>query len=80
MSWRRFVLYNGLGCLLWASLLGLAGFSLGQLAVEVDRAVLAFAVPGASVIAIGVLFALRLLESRLHRQAESAMASPNDAA
>jgi membrane protein DedA with SNARE-associated domain len=76
MSWRRFALYNGLGCLLWASLLGLAGFSLGQLAVEVDRAVLAFAVPGASGIAVGVLLALRLLETRLQRQAEAVMAEP----
>jgi membrane protein DedA with SNARE-associated domain len=76
MSWRRFALYNGLGCLLWASLLGLAGFSLGQIAIEVDRAVLAFAVPGASVIAIGVLLLLRLFETRLQRQAEAVMAEP----
>jgi membrane protein DedA with SNARE-associated domain len=78
MPWRRFAPYNGLGCLLWASLLGLAGFSLGRLAVEVDHAVLVFAVPGASLIAIAVLVALRLLETRLQRQAEAVMWAPTD--
>jgi len=80
MPWRRFVLFNGLGCLLGASVLGLVGFSLGQLAVELDRAVLAFAVPGASIIAISVLLALRLLETRLQRHAQVVMAAHDDAA
>ncbi|HEY4844402.1 MAG TPA: DedA family protein [Candidatus Dormibacteraeota bacterium] len=79
MHWRRFLLFNALGGIIWSTLYGVAAYLLGQqllrLSGEVD---LVLAIVGVTVIIAAIVF-LRRNEARLQREADEAMPGPVDA-
>ena len=76
MPWRRFLVFNASGGILWATLYGGAAYFLGR---EIDRLsrplAISFAIAAVIVIAIGVLV-VRLNVSRLEADAERALPGP----
>ena len=78
MSWQRFLLFNALGGIVWATLYGLGGYLLGK---NIDR----FTGPlGTITIVLAVLITLVFLvvvrrnEHRLEEEAERALPGPLD--
>jgi membrane protein DedA with SNARE-associated domain len=73
MHWRRFLIFNAAGGIVWSTLYGTAAYLLGQqllrLSGEVD---LVLAIVGTALI-IAVIVFLRRNEARLQREADQAM-------
>jgi membrane protein DedA with SNARE-associated domain len=78
MSWRRFLLYNAAGGILWAALVGAGAYLLGAAVHGVSTA---FTVAGGVLLVIVVaalVFYLRRHMKRLERRAEQAYPGPLD--
>jgi membrane protein DedA with SNARE-associated domain len=79
MHWRRFLLFNALGGIIWSTLYGLAAYLLGQQLLRLSGPVdLALAIVGLAVIIAAIVF-LRRNEARLQREADEAMSGPLEA-
>ena len=76
MTWRRFLVFNGLGGVTWATIYGLGGYMLGNNMYRVSGSV-GLAVLVVVVIAmIGFFWLLRRNEQRLEEVAERALPGP----
>ena len=80
MHWRRFLLFNALGGIIWSTLYGLAAYLLGKQLLRLSGTVdLVLAIVGIAVIIAAIVF-LRRNEARLQREADEAMPGPLEAA
>jgi len=76
MHWRKFLIFNAAGGIVWSTLYGTAAFLLGKQLVQLSgRVDFALAIVGVAVI-IAVIVFLRRNEARLQRQADQAMPEP----
>ena len=76
MHWRRFLIFNAAGGIIWSTLYGVAAFLLGQQLLRLSgRVDLVLAIIGVAVI-IAVIVFLRRNEARLQREADQAMLGP----
>jgi membrane protein DedA with SNARE-associated domain len=76
MRWRRFLIFNAAGGIIWSTIYGVAAYLFGQQLVRLSGEVdLALAVIGI-VIIIGAIVFLRRNEARLQREADEAMPGP----
>ncbi len=76
MSWKRFLIFNGLGGLVWSGLYGTAAYLLGQQVEKLSGPTnIVFGVLGAVALVAGFLF-IRGHEKRLEAKAEEAMPGP----
>ncbi len=76
MSWRRFLIFNALGGIVWASLYGIAAYLLGKQVEKLSGPTnIAFGVLGALALVAGFLF-IRSHEKRLEAKAEEALPGP----
>ncbi len=79
MHWRRFLIFNALGGIIWSTLYGVAAYLLGQQLLRLSgRVDTALAIVGVIVIIAVVVF-LRRNEARLQREADAAMPGPLEA-
>jgi membrane protein DedA with SNARE-associated domain len=73
MHWRRFLIFNAAGGIVWSTLYGVAAYLLGQQLLRLSgRVDLVLAIVGVAVI-IAVIVFLRRNEARLQREADQAM-------
>jgi membrane protein DedA with SNARE-associated domain len=76
MGWWRFLLFNTLGGVAWASLYGFGAYFLGQEAEQVAGP-LAIGLGVLAAIALGIIIVtLRRQEARLQKEADAALAQP----
>jgi membrane protein DedA with SNARE-associated domain len=76
MHWRRFLIFNAAGGIVWSTIYGVAAYLLGQQLLRLSgRVDLALAIVGVAVI-IAVIVFLRRNEARLQREADQAMPGP----
>jgi membrane protein DedA with SNARE-associated domain len=76
MHWRRFLIFNAAGGIIWSTIYGIAAYLLGQQLLRLSGPVdAALAVAGVIVI-IAVIVFLRRNEARLQREADAAMPGP----
>jgi membrane protein DedA with SNARE-associated domain len=76
MHWRRFLIFNAAGGIVWSTIYGLAAYLLGQQLLRLSgRVDLSLAIVGVAVI-IAVIVFLRRNEARLQREADQAMPVP----
>ena len=76
MHWRRFLIFNAAGGIIWSTIYGVAAYLLGQQLLRLSGPVdAALAVAGVIVI-IAVIVFLRRNEARLQREADAAMPGP----
>jgi membrane protein DedA with SNARE-associated domain len=79
MHWRRFLIFNAAGGIVWSTLYGVAAYLLGQQLLRLSgRVDLVLAIVGIAVIIAVILF-LRRNEARLQREADQAMPPPLEA-
>jgi membrane protein DedA with SNARE-associated domain len=79
MHWRRFLVFNAAGGIIWSTIYGTAAYLLGQQLLRLSGpADLVLAIVGVAVIVAVIIF-LRRNEARLQREADQAMARPVDA-
>jgi len=79
MRWPRFLLFNGLGGIIWSTIYGVAAFLVGRRLLQLSGPVDAIlAIVGVAVIAT-VTVVLRRNEARLQREADEAMPGPRNA-
>jgi membrane protein DedA with SNARE-associated domain len=79
MHWRRFLIFNAAGGIIWSTIYGTAAYLLGQQLLRLSGpADLVLAIVGVAVIVAVIIF-LRRNEARLQREADQAMARPVDA-
>ena len=79
MHWRRFLIFNAAGGIIWSTIYGTAAYLLGQQLLRLSGPVdLVLAIVGVAVI-IAVIVFLRRNEARLQREADQAMPGPLDA-
>jgi len=76
MAWRRFVVFNAAGGILWATLYGSGAYALGRQIEHVAKPVGLALAAAAAVLVIGGLMFLRRHEARLEAEAERAMPGP----
>ena len=76
MHWRRFLIFNAAGGIIWSTIYGVAAYLLGKqllrLSGRVDLALVIVAVA----VVIAVIVFLRRNEARLQREADQAMSGP----
>jgi membrane protein DedA with SNARE-associated domain len=73
MHWRRFLIFNAAGGIIWSTIYGVAAFLLGKQLLQLSgRVDLAIAVVGVAVIVVVIVF-LRRNEARLQREADTAL-------
>ena len=76
MHWRRFLIFNAAGGIIWSTIYGVAAYLLGKqllrLSGPVDLALVIVAVA----VVIAVIVFLRRNEARLQREADQAMSGP----
>jgi membrane protein DedA with SNARE-associated domain len=73
MHWRRFLIFNAAGGIIWSTIYGVAAYLLGQQLLRLSGPVdAALAVAGVIVIVAAIVF-LRRNEARLQREADEAM-------
>jgi membrane protein DedA with SNARE-associated domain len=65
MSWWRFLLYNAAGGILWATLVGLVAYYLGQAAADAIQTYGLYAAGAIVVATVGVVLGLRWWERRM---------------
>jgi len=76
MHWRKFLIFNAAGGIVWSTLYGSAAFLLGKQLLQLSgRVDFALAIVGVAVI-IAVIVFLRRNEARLQREADQAMPEP----
>jgi len=76
MHWRRFLIFNAAGGIIWSTIYGVAAYLLGQQLLRLSgRVDLVLAIIGVGVI-LGVIVFLRRNEARLQREADAAMPGP----
>ncbi len=76
MHWRRFLIFNAAGGIIWSTIYGIAAFLLGKQLLQLSgRVDFALAVVGVAVIIVVIVF-LRRNEARLQREADRAMLGP----
>jgi membrane protein DedA with SNARE-associated domain len=79
MHWRRFLIFNAAGGIVWSTLYGVAAYLLGQQLLRLSgRVDLVLAIVGVAVIVAVIVF-LRRNEARLQREADQAMPPPLEA-
>jgi membrane protein DedA with SNARE-associated domain len=79
MRWRRFLVFNAAGGIIWSTIYGVAAFLLGEQLLRLSGKVdLALAIIGVAVI-IAVIVFLRRNEERLQREADAAIPGPREA-
>jgi membrane protein DedA with SNARE-associated domain len=79
MHWRRFLVFNAAGGIIWSTIYGTAAYLVGQQLLRLSGpADLVLAIVGVAVIVAVIIF-LRRNEARLQREADQAMARPVDA-
>jgi membrane protein DedA with SNARE-associated domain len=78
MSWRRFVLYNAAGGILWAALVGVGAYLLGAAAHRVGTVVTVAGGALLVIVAAALVFYLRRHMKQLERKAEQAYPGPLD--
>jgi membrane protein DedA with SNARE-associated domain len=79
MHWRRFLIFNAAGGIVWSTIYGTAAYLLGRQLLQLSgRVDLVLAIVGVAVI-IGVIVFLRRNEERLQREADQALPGPLDA-
>ena len=79
MSWQRFLLFNALGGIVWASLYGMGGYLLGNNIHRFTGPVGTITLVLAVLIILVSLVVLRRNEHRLEEEAERALPGPLDA-
>ena len=80
MHWRRFLIFNAAGGIIWSTIYGVAAYLFGQQLVRLSGEVdLALAIIGLVIIIAAIVF-LRRNEARLQREADEAIPGPLDAA
>lgn len=79
MRWLRFLLFNALGGIAWATLYGLGGYLLGNNVHRLTGPLGIVALVLAAVILLALFFLLRRNEQRLEDEAEKAFPGPLDA-
>src|SRR2546425_5517829 len=76
MHWRRFLIFNAAGGIVWSTLYGMAAFLLGKQLLQLSgRVDLALAIVGVAVIIAVILF-LRRNEARLQGEADRVRPGP----
>ncbi|HEX5958904.1 MAG TPA: DedA family protein [Hyphomicrobiaceae bacterium] len=76
MAWRRFLLANAAGAILWASVVGFSAYSFGRAVTHVTGpVVVVLAVAGLALIVAAVVF-VRAHEAELEAEAERALPGP----
>ena len=76
MDWRRFLVANAAGAILWASVVGFGAYFLGRTVMHVTRPVgIALGVVALAVI-VGALLFVRAHEAELEAEAERALPGP----
>jgi membrane protein DedA with SNARE-associated domain len=76
MPWPRFLLFNALGGIVWATVYGLGGYFLGEQVHQLSRpAAIVFFVLAVIVIVVSLIF-LRRNEKRLEEEAVRAIPDP----
>ena len=76
MPWRRFVVFNAAGGIVWSSIYGTAAYVLGTKVETLSRPLaIGFVVAGVAAIVVGA-FLVRRQESRLEEAAEEAFPGP----
>jgi membrane protein DedA with SNARE-associated domain len=79
MHWRRFLIFNAAGGIVWSTLYGTAAYLLGKQLLQLSGKVdLALAIVGVGLIVAAIVF-LRRNEARLQREADQAMPGPLEA-
>ena len=78
MSWRRFVLYNATGGILWAALVGAGSYLLGAAVHRVSTVVTVAGGVLLVIVAAALVFYLRRHMKRLEQKAEQAYPGPLD--
>src|SRR5467141_4757763 len=79
MHWRRFLIFNAAGGIIWSTIYGVAAYLLGQQLMRLSgRVDLVLAILGVAVI-IAVIVFLTRNEARLQREADQAMPAPLEA-
>lgn len=79
MRWIRFLAFNALGGIAWATLYGLGGYLLGNNVHRLTGPIGIVALVLAAVILLALFFLLRRNEQRLEDEAEKAFPGPLDA-
>ena len=78
MHWRRFLVFNAAGGIIWSTIYGVAAFLLGQQLLQLSgRVDVVLAIVGLGVI-IAVIVLLRRNEARLQREADQAIPPPGE--
>jgi membrane protein DedA with SNARE-associated domain len=76
MDWRRFLLFNALGAIVWAGTYGIGAYAFGEkLASALSSAGIALAIAAGAAVAGGLVLARRY-ERRLEDTAERALPGP----
>jgi membrane protein DedA with SNARE-associated domain len=79
MHWRRFLIFNAAGGIIWSTIYGVAAYLLGQQLLQLSgRVDLILAIVGVAVI-ITAIVVLRRNEARLQREADKALRGPLEA-
>ena len=73
MHWRRFLIFNAAGGIIWSTLYGLAAYLLGQQLLRLSGRVDATLAIAGVIVIIAVIVFLRRNEARLQREADAAM-------
>jgi membrane protein DedA with SNARE-associated domain len=73
MPWGRFLTFNAAGGIVWASVMGLAGYAFGSIVLGLGGLIAASSTALAVVIMAAVLMVLRRNEQRLQRAADRAL-------
>jgi len=76
MDWRRFLVANAAGGILWASVFGLAAYTFGSALVEVRTPLATALILIATIVIIGAWWFVRTHELELEAEAESALPGP----
>jgi len=73
MYWRRFLIFNAAGGIIWSTLYGVAAYLLGQQLLRLSGRVDATLAIAGVIVIIAVIVFLRRNEARLQREADKAM-------
>jgi membrane protein DedA with SNARE-associated domain len=73
MHWRRFLIFNAAGGIIWSTLYGVAAYLLGQQLLRLSGRVDATLAIAGVIVIIAVIVFLRRNEARLQKEADAAM-------